>query len=185
MIRPIYLYGSPVLRIKTEHFDPTTRADLPDILRDMFDTLDRADGVGLAAPQIGLSLRLFVVDLSPIEEEVPPGTPLRQVFINPEIYERGGELAAMDEGCLSLPGLNEEVLRAARIKIRYRDETGTPHDREMEGYLARVIQHEYDHVDGLMFVDRVSPLRKQLIKSKLAALAKGKYEAHYTCKLGK
>ncbi len=185
MIRPIYLYGSPVLRVNTEEFDAAARADLPELLRDMFETLDAADGVGLAAPQIGLPLRLFVIDLMPLEDELPPGTPLRQVFINPQIYERGGEQEPMDEGCLSLPGLNEEVLRPGRIKIRYQDEHLNPHDEAMEGYLARVIQHEYDHVDGIMFVDRVSPLRKQLIKSKLAAFAKGKYEAHYLCKLGK
>lgn len=185
MILPIYLYGSPVLRVETEDFDAANYPGLQQLIADMFETMENADGVGLAAPQVGLPLRLFTVDLTPLEDEFPAGTPLKRVFINPHIYERDGEEEKMKEGCLSLPGLNEEVLRPGRIRIRYQDENLQEHDQEIEGYLARVIQHEYDHVDGIMFVDRISPLRKNLIKSKLAAFAKGKHNAAYRCKLGK
>lgn len=185
MILPIYLYGSPVLRVKTEDFDAAGYPDLKKVIGDMFDTLNHAGGVGLAAPQVGLSLRMFIVDLTPLEDEFPEGTPLKRVFINPHIYELSEEEEKMDEGCLSLPGLSEDVWRSSEIRIRYQDENLVEHDEKVEGYFARILQHEYDHLDGIVYVDRIAPLRKQLIKSKLAALAKGKYEAKYRCKLGK
>lgn len=185
MILPIYIYGSPVLREVAKDIDPATYPNLNGLIGDMFETMSGADGVGLAAPQIGLPIRLFCIDLTPVAKEVPKGMPLKQVFINARIYERSEEEVKMNEGCLSLPGLNEDVVRPARIRIRYLDEKLTPRDETFDGYPARVIQHEYDHIDGVVFTDRVAPIRKNLIKSKLGALTKGKYRAGYRCKVAK
>lgn len=185
MIYPIYLYGSPVLREMCQDIDFSSYDGLDKLIDDMFETMENADGVGLAAPQIGRAIRLFCIDLTPYEEDFPAGTPLRMTFINAHIYERGGDEVSSGEGCLSLPGLNEDVVRPDRIKIRFIDRDGVEQDREYDGFMARVIQHEYDHIDGMMFVDRVAPIRKTLIKSKLTALAKGIYRASYRCKSGK
>ncbi|WP_294594156.1 peptide deformylase [uncultured Rikenella sp.] len=185
MILPIYLYGTPVLREQAREIDPATYPELQKLIDDMFETMLQADGVGLAAPQIGLPIRLFCIDLTPVANELPKGMPLRQVFINAEIYERGGANIKMNEGCLSLPGLNEDVVRPSNIRIRYIDEHLQPRDEAFDGYPARVIQHEYDHTDGMVFTDRIAPLRKNLIKSKLAAFVKGKYRASYRCKAAK
>lgn len=185
MVLPIYVYGSPVLREMCQDIDIKSYKGFDALVADMFETMENADGVGLAAPQIGRAIRMFCIDLTPYEEDFPEGTPLRRVFVNAHIYERSGEDVTHGEGCLSLPGLNEDVVRPDRIKIRYQDEKGVEYDQEYEGFMARVIQHEYDHIDGMMFVDRVAPLRKNLIKSKLLAFTKGKYRASYRCKLGK
>ena len=171
MILPIYIYGSPVLREVAREIDPATYPDLQKLIDDMFETMLQADGVGLAAPQIGLPIRLFCIDLTPVAKELPKGMPLRQVFINAEIYERGGA--------------NEDVVRPSNIRIRYIDEHLQPRDEAFDGFPARVIQHEYDHTDGMVFTDRVAPLRKNLLKSKLAAFVKGKYRASYRCKAAK
>lgn len=185
MILPIYLYGSPVLREMCQDIDPNNFPELPQIIGDMFETMEYAEGVGLAAPQIGRPIRLFCIDLTPYEEDFEAGTQLKRVFLNAHIYERSDDAVKHGEGCLSLPGLNEDVMRPSRIKIKYLDENLVAHDQEYDDFMARVIQHEYDHIDGLMFVDRVAPLRKNLIKSKLASFAKGIYRAKYRCKLGK
>lgn len=185
MILPIYIYGSPVLREVAKDIDTANYPNLQKLIADMFETMVDADGVGLAAPQVGLPIRLFCIDLTPVAEDVPAGMPLRQVFINAEIYERSGDEVKMGEGCLSLPGLNEDVVRPSKIRIRYVDENLKERDEEFDGYPARVIQHEYDHIDGIVFTDRVAPLRKNLIKSKLTAFTKGKYRASYRCKLAK
>ena len=142
------------------------------LIQDMFDTMYDAYGVGLAAPQVGILKQVVVIDTT---GEDP------HVLINPEIIETSGSQTG-DEGCLSLPGLNESVNRPSRIKIRYVDENFVEHDEEYDGFAARVIQHEYDHLDGIMFVDRLSPLRKTLIKGKLTSMSKGKYRADYRCK---
>lgn len=185
MILPIYIYGSPVLREAAKDIDAANYPDLQKLIANMFETMVEADGVGLAAPQVGLPIRLFCIDLTPVAEDVPTGMPLKQVFINAEIYERDGAEVKMNEGCLSLPGLNEDVVRPSKIRIRYLDENLNQRDEEFDGYPSRVIQHEYDHTDGMVFTDRVAPIRKNLIKSKLAAFAKGKYRASYRCKLVK
>jgi peptide deformylase len=174
-----------VLREVAQDIDPATYPNLKELIENMFETMVEADGVGLAAPQVGLPIRLFCIDLEPVAKEVPKGMPLRQVFINAEIYERSEEEVRMNEGCLSLPGLNEDVVRPAKIRIRYLDETLAPRDEEFDGFPARVIQHEYDHIDGMVFTDRVAPIRKNLIKSKLTNFTKGKYRAAYRCKLAK
>ena len=185
MIYPIYIYGSGVLRKDAEDI-PADYPGLKELCEDMFETMYDSDGVGLAAPQIGKSIRLFVIDASPFaEDDEPELKDFRKIFINARIYERFGEEVPFNEGCLSLPGIREDVMRPSKIKIRYMDENFTEHDEEYEGTAARIIQHEYDHLDGKMFVDRLSPLRKTLIKSKLTKLSKGNYKASYRCKLVK
>jgi len=181
MIYPIYLYGSSVLRKEAQEV-PRDYPELGQLVSDMFDTMQNADGVGLAAPQIGFSLRLFTIDLTPYQDEYEPGHQMRYVFINPEIYERSGEPEPYLEGCLSVPGINEDVLRPPKIKIRYHDENWQLHDVEFDDTMARVTQHEYDHIEGKVFVDYLTPLRKTLLKSKLASMMKGKTSAHYRCK---
>lgn len=182
MILPIYIYGSTILRQKAEEITPDY-PDLKKFIADLWETMYESDGVGLAAPQVGKSLRIFVVDVAPGAEANEP--PFKQAFINPVIYERFGEEWPFNEGCLSIPGIHEDVMRPAGIKIRYQDENFQEHDETYTGYAARVIQHEYDHLDGEMFVDKVSALRKTLLRNKLLAMSKGKYKASYRCKLVK
>ena len=181
MIYPIYVYGSHVLRDETKEIDK----DYPEIKKlasDMFETMYSANGVGLAAPQIGLSIRMFVVDITPYAEDYPEYADFKKVFINPEIYWESDEEVSMGEGCLSLPGLNEDVYRPERVRIRWMDEDFNQHDEEFGDYPARVIQHEYDHLDGKLFIDHLSPIRKQLIKSKLNNIIRGKAYCDYRTK---
>ena len=185
MILPIYIYGSPVLREEAQDIDVNSYPNLKELISNMFETMEEADGVGLAAPQVGLPIRLFCIDLTPVADEVPQGMPLKQVFINAHIYERSGAEVKMGEGCLSLPGLNEDVVRPSQIRIRYIDENLKERDEAFDGFPARVVQHEYDHIDGIVFTDRIAPIHKNLIRSKLAAFTKGKWRAAYRCKLGK
>lgn len=178
MIYPVYVYGSSVLRKEAE----PVAADYPDLkklIEDMHETMRASNGVGLAAPQIGLPIRIFVIDLSPYADEEPRLADSKRVFINPEIYEESDMEVLMAEGCLSVPGLNEEVYRPEKIKIRWMDENLVEHDQEFDGYEARVIQHEYDHLDGHLFVDHLSALRKTLLRNKLSNMSKGKYTASY------
>jgi peptide deformylase len=151
----------------------------------MHETMKASSGVGLAAPQIGLALNMFVVDLSPYADDDPALADSKRTFINPEIYWEDETEVAMEEGCLSIPGLNEDVFRPERVRIRWVDERFVPHDAEFGGYEARVIQHEYDHLRGKMFVDRLSPLRRTMLRNRLVAMSKGKYEAAYKTKMGK
>ena len=178
---PIYVYGSPVLRKVAEDITKDYEG-LEKLIDDMFETMYASDGVGLAAPQIGKSIRMFVVDCSAYADEEPAAEGFRRVFINARIYERTGDTEYFNEGCLSVPGIREDVQRPTRIRMKYVDENFVEHDEAFEGIAARVIQHEYDHLDGMMFVDRVSPLRKRLIKSKLARIAKGDFKAAYPCR---
>lgn len=189
MIYPIYLYGSSVLRKKGVDLRPD-HENLKQLIDDMFETMYDANGLGLAAPQIGKNLNLFIVDLTEWEDDdegifSANGDNSKRVFINSEIYERDGEPVKFTEGCLSLPGINEDVLREPSIKIRYMDENFEQHDREFDGIWARVIQHEYDHTQGVLFTDNVAPLRRNLLRSKLQKLSKGIHEANYRCKLGR
>ena len=181
MIYPIVIYGSPVLRKKSVNIDPDY-PELGKLIDDMYLTLAEAEGVGLAAPQIGKNIRLFIVDCTPWGEEDPSLAEYRKVFINAEIYERSAETSLFNEGCLSLPGLHEDVSRPVSIKIRYQDENFVEHDEEIGGMAARVIQHEYDHLEGEVFTDRLSPLRRNLLKGKILNLAKGKYRCAYKTK---
>lgn len=181
MIYPIVIFGAEVLRKPSVELT----ADYPDLkklIEDMFLTMAAADGCGLAAPQIGKNIRLFVVDCSAWGEEDEACKDYRKAFINPEIYEVSEETELFNEGCLSLPGLHEDVRRPIAIRMRYLDENLEPHDELFDGFRARVIQHEYDHLEGKVFTDRLSPLRRQLLKSKLVGMSKGKYRCAYKTK---
>lgn len=184
MTYPVYVYGSSVLRKVAENIEHDYQG-LPQLISDMFETMYDSDGVGLAAPQIGKSIRLFVIDASPFSEDYPEVEDFKRVFINAEIYERFGEDDLFEEGCLSVPQIREMVSRKTKIKIRFMDENFKEYDEVFEGVCARIIQHEYDHLDGKMFVDHLSPLRKRLVKSKLTRISKGDFKSTFPCKLVK
>jgi len=175
---PIYLYGQPVLRKATEDITPDYPG-LKDLIANMYETMTNADGVGLAAPQVGLSIRLFVIDLSPLGEEDPTYKDYKKTFINPKIVDFSEETCVIEEGCLSLPDIHENVTRSTKIRIRYQDEDFVQHEEDFAQYEARVIQHEYDHLEAKVFTDKISPIRKQLIKSKLTSILKGKSRPYY------
>lgn len=183
MIYPIVAYGDPVLRRKAETITPDY-PELKQLIADMFQTMDHAHGVGLAAPQIGLSIRLIVVDATPFAEEDPKAAGFKKALLNPEIYREEGEEWAFNEGCLSFPGLHEDVSRLSVVHIRYMDEDGNAHDEVYDGYVARVLQHECDHLNGKVFVDHLSSLRKALLRRKLDNIAKGAVTADYKIKFG-
>ena len=178
MIYPIVIYGSQTLRNKSVDITPDY-PDLKKLIDDMYITLEEASGVGLAAPQIGKNIRLFIVDCTPWGEDDPSLADYKKVFINAEIYEVSEETDLFNEGCLSLPGLHEDVRRPVAIRMRWLDENFEEHDEAFDGYAARVIQHEYDHLEGKVFTDRLAPLRRNLLRSKLLGFGKGKFRAHY------
>lgn len=182
MIKPVYVYGSPVLRKVAAEITPDY-PNLKGLIQDMFDTMIHSDGIGLAAPQIGLSIRLFIIDASPLAEDHPELHDFRKVFINAHIIERTGNPTLYNEGCLSIPNIREDVERPESVLIRYVDENFKPHEERFEGVAARIIQHEYDHLDGILFTDLISPIRRQLLKGKLAAISKGKVTASYRLKV--
>lgn len=184
MILPIYTYGQPVLRKVAGDIDQNYEG-LDQLIEDMFETLRRAEGVGLAAPQIGLSIRLAIVDLDVISNEIPEFKDFRKVFINARIIEIEGEQISFEEGCLSFPDIHEKVIRAKRARVAYLDKDFKPHDEWVDDYLARVLQHEIDHLDGKCFIDRMSSLRRQLNKSRLKAISAGKVDCVYKVKLRK
>lgn len=178
MIYPIHLYGHPVLRKATEEITPEY-PKLKELIDDMFATLEKASGIGLAAPQIGLAIRLFIVDLDPFKEEHPEYEGVKKVIINPEFLEKSEETTVVEEGCLSVPDINEKVERPERIKIKYLDENFVEHVEEHDDWMARVMQHEYDHIDAHIFIDRISPLRRRMIKGKLTAIHKRKVRTKF------
>ena len=181
MIYPIVIYGSQILRNESVDITPDY-PELKKLIDDMWITLAEAEGVGLAAPQIGKNIRLFIVDCTPWGEDDPTLADYKRVFINPEIYEESEETSLFEEGCLSLPGLHENVRRPVTIRMCYLDENFVEHDEEFTGKPARVIQHEYDHIEGLVFTDHLAPIRKNLIKNKLQKMARGSYKAFYKTK---
>ncbi len=185
MILPIVAYGDPVLRKKATPIS-SDYPGLDELIENMFETMYGASGVGLAAPQIGKSIRLFVVDATPFsddedltEAEQSRLKSFKKAFINPEIIEETGDEWAFNEGCLSIPGVNEDVFRCSNIKIKYQDADFIEHVEEFDGLLARVIQHEYDHIEGVLFTDKLSSLKKRIIKNKLGNISKGKINADY------
>ncbi len=182
MIYPITVYGDPVLRKVTTEIDQRFEG-LEKLAEDMFETMHNAEGVGLAAPQIGLALRIFVVDLSALGEDEPLLKDFRRAFINPQIIEKVGEKVLMEEGCLSIPGLREDVLRYDTIRMKFTDVNWQEHEEIFTGFPARVIQHEYDHLEGVMFVDYCSPLKKRIIKGKLSDITKGQVSTSYRIKV--
>ena len=181
MILPIYLYGHPVLRKVTKDISPDY-PNLKTLLDNMFETMHKADGVGLAAPQIGLEDRILVIDLNLYAKDDPVFKDFKKVFINAHIIERDGEEENVEEGCLSVPNIHEKVPRKNRIRIQYFDEYFNPHDDVYEGYKARVIQHEYDHLEGVLFVDYLTGIRKQMIRSKLNKMIRGEVNCSYKVK---
>lgn len=178
MIYPVYVYGNAVLRQVAKDIDKDY-PELDKFIADMFETMYNADGLGLAAPQVGKSIRLIVIDGEPLAKEHPEMAGFKKVLINAHVTERTGEKAPMGEGCLSLPGLHEEVERESVVKMDYYDEDWVHHQEVFTGYKARVVLHEYDHLDGILFTDRLSPLRRRLIKGKLTDISKGKFDADY------
>lgn len=186
MILPIVAYGDPVLKKVAVDIDQDYPG-LEKLISDMYDTMYNAKGVGLAAPQIGKSIRLFIVDGAPFaedaetEEEAALGD-FKQVFINAKIEKEEGTEWKFNEGCLSIPKIREDVLRKPKIVIRYQDENFKEHKQTFEGIAARIIQHEYDHIDGKLFTDRISPLRKRLLQGKLNDITKGKINVDYKMK---
>jgi len=181
MILPVYIYGQPVLRKATKDISPDY-PELKSLLDNMFETMYKAEGVGLAAPQVGLEDRILVVDLSPYSKDDISLKDFKKVFINAHIIEREGEEVNVEEGCLSVPKIHEKVPRKNRICIQYLDENFCPHEDVYEGTKARVIQHEYDHLEGVLFVDYLSGIRKQMIRSKLNKLLKGEVDCSYKVK---
>ena len=175
MIYPITAYGTPVLKKKAKEIE--IGSDIRTLIDDMFETMYNASGVGLAAPQIGKSLRLFVIDGEGIEDESTVG--FKEVFINPVILKEEGEEWAFEEGCLSIPGIREDVLRKPDLRIRFYDGDWKLREEEYSGIPARIIQHEYDHIEGTLFTDHLSAFKKRLLKGKLLNITKGKVEVDY------
>ncbi len=186
MILPVVAYGSPVLRKVCDEITPEY-AGLDKLLADMWETLYNSSGVGLAAPQINKSVRLFLVDTVQIVEDFddedkrkyPGEEPIKQVFINAQMIDESGKLWPYNEGCLSIPKVREDIQRHSNIRISYLDENFVEHEREFHGITARVIQHEYDHIEGKLFIDYISPLKKRLLKKKLDDISKGKIHTDY------
>lgn len=182
MILPIYLYGHPVLRQEAEDIEPDY-PNLPKLIADMYETMYHSEGVGLAAPQIGLPISVIVIDGTVLAENFPECKDLKFALINPvlDILE-DADPVSRDEGCLSLPGLSEPVKRYEHVRLNWLDENFEEHEQEFTGFAARIIQHEYDHLLGTVYTDRVSPIRKQMIKTKLNNIAKGKVKCDYRTK---
>ena len=183
MVLPIYTLGQPVLRQVAEDIEPQS-PEIQQLVTDMWETLAHSGGIGLAAPQVGQAVRVVVIDLNPIQEDYPQYAGYRHVFYNPYIeeYDKSHQ-ESMDEGCLSLPGMSESVKRPTRIRVTYQDEQFQEHDEWVDGYLARVMQHEFDHLDGKVYTDRIIGLRKQLIKNKINDIIKGRFSCDYKVKV--
>ncbi len=175
---PVIAYGHPALRKKAEEIDRNYEG-LDELIENMFETMYVSNGVGLAGPQVNRSLRLFIIDASPYGKEIPEAQDFKKIFINPEILNREGEEWGMDEGCLSIPGIHEQVFRQDVVNIRYYDENWELHEETYTGMLGRIIQHEYDHLDGILFTDHLSTLRKTLLRGKLKDIAQGKVDPGY------
>lgn len=184
MILPIVAYGDPVLKkeaIEIEKDYPF----LTELIDNMFETMYHAEGVGLAAPQIGKSIRLFIVDAAPFAEDDASLAKFKKIFINPIIIEEEGDEWSFNEGCLSIPGIRENVERKPKITIEYLDEDFNLKEEVYEGIAARIIQHEYDHVDGILFTDHINPLKRRLLKSRLNNISKGNVKVSYRMKFPK
>jgi len=178
MILPIVAYGHPTLRKVAEEIEPG-HPGLNELIENMFETMYSSEGVGLAAPQVNQTIRLFIVDASPYAQDKPELEGFKKIFINPQIIEETGEPWVFNEGCLSIPDIREDVSRPPRIRIRYYDRDFIFYDEVYEGIPARIIQHEYDHLEATLFVDRVSPLRKILLKRKLNDISSGNIDVKY------
>lgn len=183
MILPIYAYGQPVLRKKAQEITPDYEG-LKSLIGDMFETMYDSNGIGIAAPQIGLSIRLFIIDGTVIEDE-PSTKDLKKIFINAEILEEFDTPWDYEEGCLSIPFIRVNVKRPAQITIRYCDENFIEKTETYDGIAARIIQHEYDHIQGILFTDRINPLKRNMLKKKLQNISNGSVNVHYKMKFSK
>lgn len=181
MILPIYLYGNPVLRKKSVDINKDY-PNLDKLIENMFETMYKADGIGLAAPQIGLNINLITIDANVLAKDEPELEGFKKVFINPKITFNTEDTIAIEEGCLSVPGINESVNRIDNLTIEYFDKDFNKITENLKGYPAIIIQHEYDHLNGIMFVDKISPIKKRFIKTKLNNIAKGKVPTSYKVK---
>jgi len=176
MVYPVVVFGHPVLRKKA---DPIPQGeDITQLIADMYETMYAADGMGLAAPQIGKSIRLFVTDATMVKD-TPELHDMKMVFVNPEMLAYEGPEWTVDEGCLSLPNLREDIRRPDRIRLKWFDENWVAHEREFSGWKARIIQHEYDHIEGKLFVDYLSTLRRRMLKGKLNDISRGNVHTDY------
>jgi peptide deformylase len=184
MIYPIYVYGQPVLRKVAQEIDKDYPG-LQEFIANMFETMMKSDGVGLAAPQVGESIRLFVIDGAHFAEEDPTMKDFRKAFLNAKILERTGEDKVFNEGCLSLPGIREDITRKSVIRMTYNDENFNFFDETFEGLQARIIQHEYDHTEGKLLIDHINPLKRKLLKRKLNDISKGIVDIEYKIKIAK
>jgi len=184
MILPIYIYGNSILRQKCKNIDKGF-PNLNDLIKNMYETMSNANGIGLAAPQIGVSINLFIIDLSALANEDEKLKNIKKVFINPKILTEDGDDWEYDEGCLSIPGLNDLVSRKKNIEIEYLDQNFNLIQEKISGIEARVIQHEYDHLNGVLFIDYLSAERKNILNRKLAAIKKGKFQKNYDFLLSK
>ncbi|MDP4292472.1 MAG: peptide deformylase, partial [Bacteroidota bacterium] len=178
MILPIVAYGHPILKKVAADITPDY-PELKEFIDSMWETLYACDGLGLAAPQVNRSIRVIVIDITPHVNELPANTVLKRVLINPHIIEEEGEEWPFNEGCLSIPDIHEDVMRKPNLRIKYLDEQFVEHDERYDDIMARVIQHEYDHLEGVLFVDRLSPLRKIMLKRKLTDIVLGKIKPKY------
>ena len=181
MVLPIIAYGHPVLKKVGKEID-TDYHNLDNLIENMWETMYNANGVGLAAPQIGLSIRLFLVDTAQIDKEGESPQGIKKAFINAKMIEETGDAWSYEEGCLSIPNINGNVERQKKIKIKYFDQNFEEHIEEFDGMNARVIQHEYDHIEGKLFVEKLNPLKRNLISRKLENIRKGKVKADYVLK---
>ena len=178
---PVTVYGDMALRKKAQNIDRNYEG-LAEIISNMWETMNNSDGVGLAAPQVGKSIRVFVVDATSGADEEPELVDFKRVFINPEILELSGEKWGMNEGCLSLPEIREDITRPDIVKLKYCDEDFNEHIEKFKGYAGRIIQHEHDHLEGILLIDHLSPLRRRLLKGKLNNIAHGKVQPAYKIK---
>ncbi len=178
MIYPIAVNGHPVLRRIAKDIEPD-HDGLSDIIQNMWETMYESDGIGLAAPQVNKSIRLIVIDATPLEDDFPELKEFKKVIINPQIVERNQEIDIQDEGCLSVPTIREEVKRPTQITINFLNEEFKPVTETYNGFAARVVQHEYDHLEGILFIDHLSPLKKRLLKGKLNKISKGEVDIDY------
>ncbi len=179
MILPIYAFGDPVLKKRASEIEKNY-PDLDKLIENMYETMYKSNGIGLAAPQIGLSIRLFIVDGNQFDEEEVRD--FKQVFINPVIKDEKGNPWKFNEGCLSIPGIREDVSRKEEILIHFYDENWDFHKKKYHGIAARIVQHEYDHIEGILFTDRISPLRRRLLKNKLTDISRGETDVKYKMK---
>ncbi|MFA8299613.1 MAG: peptide deformylase [Hyphomicrobiales bacterium] len=178
MILPITVIGHPTLKKVAQDIDKDY-PNLGELIKNMYETMHHTEGIGLAAPQVNKSIRLFIIDATPYEETFKETKGFKKTFINAKIVNRTGDIVTMDEGCISIPGIREDVDREETITIQYYDENWEYHEEEYSGIIARIIQHEYDHIDGILFTDRISPLKKMLLRTKIRNISTGKTKAFY------